>query len=197
MRITDDRYTRDRYRLDLAMRMIRHEARTGTIKRWTGLSDDRIRKLYRTYLECEPSLALKRHRGKPPRQAGYFLRNADMRRQAAHLAGLYAQLGLLPAGPSERRDAVRSVHAGELFCCIYETYQSSERPARISFEHACYLLQALERRAELGLGECPCCRALVLVDALKLRARRCSFCETDPLIVLRRAPFETGNASTH
>ena len=32
MRITDDRYTRDRLRLDLALRLIGHEARTRTIK---------------------------------------------------------------------------------------------------------------------------------------------------------------------
>ena len=52
MRISDDRYSRDRLRLDLALRFIHHEARTHTIRAWTGLTDDRIRKLYRTYL-CE------------------------------------------------------------------------------------------------------------------------------------------------
>ena len=45
MRISDDRYSRDRSRLDLALQFIRHEARTHTIKTWTGLTDDRIRKL--------------------------------------------------------------------------------------------------------------------------------------------------------
>ncbi len=50
MRITDDRYTRDRQRFDLAFRMIHHEARTSTIRSWTGLSDERIRKLYRSYV---------------------------------------------------------------------------------------------------------------------------------------------------
>ena len=35
---------------------IRHEARTHTIRAWTGLSDDRIRKLYRSYL-CESAAA--------------------------------------------------------------------------------------------------------------------------------------------
>jgi hypothetical protein len=45
MRVSDDRYTRDRQRLDLALRLIRHEARTFTIREWTGLSDDRIRKV--------------------------------------------------------------------------------------------------------------------------------------------------------
>ena len=46
MRISDDRYSRDRLRLDLALRFIQHEARTHTIRAWTGLTDDRIRKVY-------------------------------------------------------------------------------------------------------------------------------------------------------
>jgi hypothetical protein len=45
MRISDDRYDRERSSLDLALKFLRHEARTQTIRSWTGLSDDRIRKL--------------------------------------------------------------------------------------------------------------------------------------------------------
>ena len=45
MRISDDRYSRERLSLDLALRFLRHEARTQTIRAWQGLSDDRIRKL--------------------------------------------------------------------------------------------------------------------------------------------------------
>lgn len=45
MRISDDRYHRERSSLDLALRFLRYEARTQTIRAWTGLSDDRIRKL--------------------------------------------------------------------------------------------------------------------------------------------------------
>jgi hypothetical protein len=44
MRISEDRYSRERLSLDLALRFLRHEARTQTIRMWTGLSDDRIRK---------------------------------------------------------------------------------------------------------------------------------------------------------
>jgi hypothetical protein len=67
MRISDDRYTRDRLRLDLALRLIRHEARTYTIRQWTGLSDDRIRKLYRSYVMSHGARGVHRHRGKSPR----------------------------------------------------------------------------------------------------------------------------------
>ena len=50
MRISDDRYSRERLRMELALRFLQHEARTQTIRTWTGLSDDRIRKLYRSYM---------------------------------------------------------------------------------------------------------------------------------------------------
>ncbi len=47
-------FSRDRFRLDLALRFMRHEARTHTIRKWTGLTDDRIRKLYKAYLSETP-----------------------------------------------------------------------------------------------------------------------------------------------
>ena len=49
MRFTDDRYAGELGQFELALRMIGHEARTRTIRECTGLSDDRIRKLYSRY----------------------------------------------------------------------------------------------------------------------------------------------------
>jgi hypothetical protein len=42
MRISEDRYSRERLCLQVALRFLEHEARTQTIRAWTGLSDDRI-----------------------------------------------------------------------------------------------------------------------------------------------------------
>ena len=92
MRISDYRYNRDRLRLDVAVRFIRHEARTRTIRQWTGLTDDRIRKLYHSYLQGGGRTT--RHRGKSPRQAAYFLRTARMRDEASALASLCCLVGL-------------------------------------------------------------------------------------------------------
>ena len=89
MRISDDRYTRDRQRLDLALRLIRHEARTFTIRQWTGLSDDRIRKLYRSYLCGGDAAPVSRHRGKSPRQPAFFFRNPELHFQATQLASIF------------------------------------------------------------------------------------------------------------
>ncbi len=46
MRVTDHRYAAELDKFNLAVRMIRHEARTGTIRACTGFSEDRIRKIY-------------------------------------------------------------------------------------------------------------------------------------------------------
>src|SRR5271165_6838591 len=96
MRIYDDRYSRDQRRLDVALRFIRHEARTRTIRTWTGLSDDRIRKLYRSYSGQLCGVPLTRHRGKSPQQAAHFTRTARARQEAALLASLYRLAGAIP-----------------------------------------------------------------------------------------------------
>ena len=103
MRISDDRYSRERLRMELALRFLRHEARTQTIRTWTGLSDDRIRKLYRSYLSQARS-HLPRHRGKSPRQVGYFTRSQRLQQESAVLASVLSLLGVVrasvPAGAS-------------------------------------------------------------------------------------------------
>src|ERR1700719_2685931 len=97
MRVSDDRYTRNRQKFDLALRLIHHEARTFTIRQWTGLSDDRIRKLYRSYVLEHDSSTVLRHRGKSPRQAAFFFRNPELNFQAAQFASLCFVYGLVLA----------------------------------------------------------------------------------------------------
>ena len=138
MRVSDDRYTRDRQRLDLALRLIRHEARTFTIRQWTGLSDDRIRKLYRSYVLNDDARRVLRHRGKSPRQAAFFFRNSELNFQSAQLASLYVMYGLLCGTDAglESRYRVGSLESGALLCQAYEAYLELHAPAGISFEHA-------------------------------------------------------------
>ena len=180
MRVSDDRYTRDRQRLDLALRLIRHEARTFTIRQWTGLSDDRIRKLYRSYVMCEGSGPVLRHRGKSPRQAAFFFRNSELGFQAAQLASLFVVSGLLRATAAgvESRYRVGSLDSGALFCRAYETYTELHCPAIISFEHAWFLLLALARRDELALARCAACGGVRLRDLLARRRGSCANCDS-------------------
>jgi hypothetical protein len=83
MRIIDCRYDRDRLRLEVAYRLIAHEARTQTIRHCTGLSGDRIRKLYRHYIQGQPGQRVRRRRGKSPRQMTYFRKSVEHELQAA------------------------------------------------------------------------------------------------------------------
>ena len=179
MRVSDDRYTRDRQRLDLALRLIRHEARTFTIRQWTGLSDDRIRKLYRSYVLNQDSERVLRHRGKSPRQAGFFFRNAELNFQAAQLASLYVVYGLLCGSQSgvESRYRVGSLESGTLLCQAYESYLAFHSPVNISFEHAWFLLLALSRRDELSVMRCEVCGGVRLRDLLSKRRLTCGNCE--------------------
>jgi Flagellar transcriptional activator (FlhC) len=180
MRISDDRYTRDRERLDLALRLIHHEARTFTIRQWTGLSDDRIRKLYRSYVSSERAPDVHRHRGKSPRQAAFFFRNAEVGFQAAQLASLFVVYGLLGASTVglESRYRVGSLESGALLCLAYEAYAELHSPAGISFEHAWLLLRALARRDEIGIGRCPACGGVRLHDLLAKHRASCANCAT-------------------
>src|SRR5688500_4463741 len=95
MHISNERYFNERQRHDLALRMIRHEARTCTIRSCTGLTDDRIRRLYKTYASHMPEVPIRRHRGKSPRQISFFTRNTQAQFESSLLAGLFAAFGLL------------------------------------------------------------------------------------------------------
>ncbi len=178
MRVSDDRYTRDRQRLDLALRLIHHEARTYTIKQWTGLSDDRIRKLYRSYVLNHDARQVRRHRGKSPRQAAFFFRNPEMNFHAAQLASLFLVYGLLCGSELgvESRYRVGSLESGTLLCQAYESYLAFHAPASISFEHAWFLLLALSRHDEVDITRCIDCGGVKLRDLLARRRLTCGNC---------------------
>jgi hypothetical protein len=178
MRVSDDRYTRDRQKFDLALRLIHHEARTFTIRQWTGLSDDRIRKLYRSYvLENAPHDVL-RHRGKSPRQAAFFFRNPELNFQAAQLASLFVMYGLVHGNGRGVEPCYRvgSLESGALLCRAYEAYLEMHAPAGISFEHAWFLLLALARHDEVGISRCAICGGVRVRDLLAKRRSACMTC---------------------
>ncbi|MBK7251420.1 MAG: hypothetical protein IPI06_11300 [Gammaproteobacteria bacterium] len=190
MRITDDRYSRDRLRFDLALRFIRHEARTHTIRTWTGLTDDRIRKLYRSYLREADGQPVPRHRGKSPRQAGFFMRSARIQQETAILASLCCLHGVLAPRDASHLRPPGSITRGELLCQAFETYRACVPNAQISFEHAVFLIGALGRGDELALASCPGCGSLNVRDRLALRERHCPHCGGHAEPAARRSPAE-------
>jgi len=194
MRISDDRYNRERARMELALRFLRHEARTQTIRAWTGLSDDRIRKLYRSYLS-HARRDLPRHRGKSPHQIGYFTRSQRAQEETAVLASVLSLLGVVPgvatpaaAGPispvalataaaaEAGGRALPGLTRGELLCQAFEAFRLLLPSAQISFEHAVFLVTALTRGDQLRLGGCTSCGCLMVTERFPIRAARCHQC---------------------
>jgi len=182
MRLTDDRYSAERSQFELALRMIRHEARTRTIRECTGLSDDRIRKLYATYFRNAGSVGIRRRRGKSPRQISRFVKNPENQLQATTLVALYCS-GLLLRVDAE--NAVRprwprpDVEFGHRVCRAYETYLLLHRDAALNFEWAWNLLQSISYNDELYLAVCAGCGARYVQDAYALDQRTCPACEIE------------------
>ena len=181
MRISDDRYSRERARMELALRFLHHEARTQTIRAWTGLSDDRIRKLYRSYMS-QARRQLPRHRGKSPHQVAYFTRSLRLQEETALLASMLSLLGVVPAGMPGAASAATScatlpgVTRGELLCQAFEAFRLMLPSAQISFEHAVFLATALARGDQLRLGDCSDCGSLMVTERFPLRDSRCTHC---------------------
>ena len=189
MRISDDRYSHERARMELALRFLRHEARTQTIRAWTGLSDDRIRKLYRTYMD-HARRHLPRHRGKSPHQVAYFTRSARVQQESAVLASVLALLGVVPTVvPAARPGAATATVAslpglgrGELLCQAFEAFRQFLPSATISFEHAVFLATALTRGDQLRIDGCSACGSLIVTERFPLRAARCHHCAGSALL---------------
>jgi hypothetical protein len=176
MRISDDRYHRERLRLELALRFLRHEARTQTIRAWTGLTDDRIRKLYRSYL-AHAQRAMPRHRGKSPHQVAYFSRSLRLQEETLALTTILWLLGVLPApAEAEAPGSLAALTRGALLCRAFEAYRRVRPEALISFEHAVFLAGALGRGEQLRVAWCTECEGLMVCEAFTLRAGRCHHC---------------------
>jgi hypothetical protein len=180
MRISDDRYSRERFSHDLALRFLRHEARTQTIRKWTGLTDDRIRNLYNSYISPCGHL-VPRHRGKSPHQITYFSRSVRIKWETAQLASLLSLLSVIPTHPSpENAAALPSISRGEKLCYAFETYKSTIPAAQISFEHTVFLAVALARGDQIRLARCYDCDALLVTERFSIRDKRCHHCVDVP-----------------
>ncbi len=176
MRATDNRYRGERARFELAMRMIQHEARTGTIRYFTGLSDDRIRKLYTSYFKYDEATSVKRRRGKSPTQIGPLIQTPDRTLESGVFVCLLRANGLLsiddPPGPPLKG----SVDLGHRFCQCYETHLLVVPEPVLSFEWGWNLLLGIRRGDELGITRCEECSMSYIYDLLALPRGACPAC---------------------
>ena len=194
MRATDNRYIGERNRFELAMRMIRLEARTGTIRYWTGLSDDRIRKLYNSYFKYVKGAPVKRRRGKSPTQIGPLIRSSARALESGAFVNMLLANGLFsmddPPGPRLKGN----VNLGHRFCQCFEAHKMVIPEPTLSFEWGWNLLQRIRRGDELRLAHCDVCSIAYVYDQLTLPRSDCPACMTLRTVPPKNAPIRQAAA---
>jgi hypothetical protein len=176
MRISEDRYSRDLRRIQLAQRLIRHEVRTQSVCAWTGLSDERIRNLCRSY---GASVAgAQRHRGPSPKRLASFLRSPRLKSEASVLGALAYALSVIPPEriPNARRN-LPGIEAGERLCHAFELYRRIVPQSHVSLDQLILLVGALAEGTDLAVGHCGQCHGALLLDPLSNTRRLCPTCK--------------------
>jgi hypothetical protein len=191
MRVSEDRYSRDLRRIQLAHRLIRHEVRTYWIRAFTRLTEGRIRNLLRSYgLATE---GVQRHRGSPPRLYTRFMTPKN-HTEASALAGLALRWHMVPEEPVRNaRRALPSLEFGEHLCKAFELFRVIVPRGTLNLDRLILLVLALAER-QLMTGHCDHCRALILLDPLGTKRTLCVSCERQPSSLIQDAPDELPDA---
>lgn len=185
MRISEQRYTADRRALDVATRLLAAEARTGTIRQYTGLTPDRIRALSREYSRAGLGMPARR-RGAAPHTLRCLLGRPQLRIEADGLLGLCLLMGVQP-----RRDDAASFRGNgglsraEQLCDAFWTFRYLFPGTSIGFEHMLLLLAESAGGGEAALIPCRRCKALTVIDRCEIYSYACLRCTS-------AAPNETG-----
>ncbi len=174
MRITDDRYESDTRKHDLAKRMISHEARTGTVSQWTGLSPYRVQQLSRHYI---PSRGTHR-RGISPSDTGFFRRSPEIEAESLAFVYIAVELQVIPEQVSPNaRHVLPDLSRGERLVDAFECYRALVEVPHISLERAVLLVFEYAKRNVL-LRRCAACNDLMLSDRFQ-GYLNCPFCRPD------------------
>ena len=176
MRISDQRYAKDRRALDVATRLIDFEVRTTTIRQLTGLADGRIRSLSKVCGVNGRTGSRLRHRGAPPRRITVLLGKARLKNEASALLGLCQLMGLRTEADTAI-DRWNRVARTERLCDAFWTFRYLVPEAAITFEQMLLLLSEASKGEELATTHCKKCKAFLVVDPLALYRSVCAHCD--------------------
>lgn len=180
MPVSDDRFSRDLRRYNLALRMLRLAARPNTIRAWTGLSRQRVRSLLRAYRYAAAQPVAGVLRGPSPTRFASLLADANLRRELTAMAGWCRILGVIPPeAVSNARHRLPNVATGERLCRALETFRSVVPHTRLTLEQLVLLVFALAEGQEWHLDHCIHCRAVILIDRLSVAGRVCMDCREE------------------
>jgi hypothetical protein len=179
MGVIEDRYSRYQRRLQLAIRMLRYEARTQTICRWTGLKPRRVRRLCGSLREVEP-VPLNRRRGPSPQRLSAFLTTASLRSEAAAMAGLCRAVGVVPSErlPNANR-TLPGVVRGERLLCALDLFTQIVPQRRLTLEQWTVIAITLAEGVEWTIDHCTACHAIILIERIWVGRTLCAHCRKD------------------
>lgn len=177
MRVTEDRYRRDRRAFDLAWRLVLLGARTGTIARWTGIAARRVRAFRRSYGAESKHSGLVRPRGRSPQRIQLLLRSPRHRQDAVELACLLRAAGVLPISAFESgRRPFPNIERGEVLCNAFESLKVNCCDSIVTIEQAFLLFAALATGDEIDFAQCTRCGHKAIIDRLQALPQRCDRC---------------------
>ena len=178
--LSDDACNRDLRGLQLALRMIRHEARTQTISSWTLVSPKRVRSLSTRFRRQASNTDLSRHRGPPPTRLANLLKSPHLNLEFSAIAGLCQWAGVLPQEAlSNAAKSLPGIERGEQLCYTLELFQVIVPYSRVTLDQLILLVTTLAERTEWQLGACHECSGALLIDLLGSKSTLCASCERE------------------
>lgn len=166
---------RDSRRYQLALRLMAHQARTGTISAMTSLSRHQQEALRQRWGVTEDT----RRRGPSPSSLGRFTHSPRARSEGAVLAAFCRIYGLLPlASPAGLpRRKLLTLELGERLCDTYETYRACFPRSELEIEELLSFVLGIAENEVIALGRCTSCSGTVLVDRLAPHRPTCAHCQ--------------------
>ena len=166
---------RDSRRYQLALRLMAHQARTGTISAMTSLSRHQQEALRQRWGVTEDT----RRRGPSPSSLGRFTHSPRARSEGAVLAGFCRIYGLLPLGSPAGlpRRKLLTLEFGERLCDTYESYRGCFPWSEFEIEELVSFAIGIAANEVIGLGRCESCSGTVIMDRLASHRPTCAHCQ--------------------
>lgn len=175
----DDTVNRKSGRYRLALRLMFHEVRTGTIAALTGFSLPQL-KLLRQRWGIAWAV---RHRGQAPTSLKRLIGSRRSHQEGAALAAFCRVYGALPAGEraAAPRGEILSADRVERLCTAYEAYRACFPGSAFKFDEALNLVNEIAKNEVIGLSECSLCGVTMLIDRLAPPRTTCARCHRQSL----------------
>jgi len=170
----EDPGERDLRRLQLAKRLVSHEARTQTIYRLTGYTRHRLATLRRRWGVSRDY----RHRGPAPTSFSAFFRSPRMRSEGASAAAICRIFEAVVTRPYDRQHRdLNDLESGERLCEVYEAFHACFPGSALEFDQLMLLAMGLSKKQVVGIGNCANCNCTILADLLSKYQRTCPLCQ--------------------